>query len=93
MRFLRGVVRHSTIASKTGRRSSGERNWQRQLWCYPIGLTRREVTGNTGEGTGETGTVGWRFTGKGGEGIGTTGFDGTHLNPELDASLRFHGSQ
>ncbi len=36
----------------------------------------KEVTGNTGEGTGETGTDGCAVTGKSGEGIGSTGIVG-----------------
>jgi hypothetical protein len=52
------------------------RHWQRGYLRNTSHTLHNEVTGNTGEGTGETGTAGGAVTGKSGEGIGSTGVTG-----------------
>ena len=47
-----------------------------------------EITGDTGEGTGKTGTDGYVVTGKSGEGIGSTGIGGSEVISEPPMPLR-----
>jgi hypothetical protein len=61
---------------KTACNSVSKDYWQRGYLGIKSDIFYIAITGNTGEGTGETGTDGDGVTGKSGEGIGSTGVAG-----------------